>query len=85
MSYTDLRDFVAEYTYVTPDHYFTVQVEKSGGGTVGKAYTGMWRYIVTITETGKEIARAQDFYSGTCMTHRGAAITILEIVEELGW
>jgi hypothetical protein len=70
MSYTDLRDFACEYS-VPAGEGVVVQVEKLGGGTVGKAYTGTWRYIVT--RNGQEVRRGQDFESGTELTHFEAA------------
>lgn len=72
MSYTDLRDFSCEFTGPVGDVW--VQVEKLGGGTVGKAYDGKWRYIVT--RNGEEIERGQDFESGTPMTHERAKYVI---------
>jgi hypothetical protein len=67
MSYTDLRDFDPEYAATIEDH--KIQIEKLGGGTLGRAYTGHWRYIVTHAVSGDEIARGQDLYTGTPKTH----------------
>ena len=71
MSYTDLRDFEAEYTHVD-DYGRTYKIEKLGGGTVGESYAGTWRYIVT-GEDGSELARGQDFETGMPHTHEEAA------------
>jgi hypothetical protein len=71
MSYTDLRNFSCEYSAIVGD--VTVQVEKLGGGTVGKAYTGVWRYIVTRSGGSEEIRRGQDVESGSPWTHAEAA------------
>lgn len=67
MSYTDLRDFTAEHTH-TDDNGLTVQVEKLGGGTVGREYTGTWRYIATDSD-GNEVARGQDCDTGMPHSH----------------
>jgi hypothetical protein len=47
-------DFDPEYTVDVPNQYLgddepplTIELEKSGGGTVGNAYRGTWRYRVT--------------------------------------
>lgn len=71
MSYTDLRDFSCEYTGIVGD--VTVQIEKLGGGTLGETYSGTWRYIVTRSETGEEIRRAQDCETGMPHTHAWVA------------
>ncbi|WP_433662491.1 hypothetical protein ACQPW1_10250 [Nocardia sp. CA-128927] len=68
MSYNDLRDFICEFERCREG--LIVQVEKVGGGTVGKAYVGNWRYIVL--RDGAEIARGQD-YTGSRLTHAQAA------------
>jgi hypothetical protein len=75
MSYTDLRDFAPEYT-TTTDNGLTVQLEKLGGGTVGRAYEGYWRYIVT-NETGEELGRGQDFCTGLPKTHAQAVRVLI--------
>lgn len=79
MSYTDLRDFEAEYTYVS-DTGLTVQVEKLGGGTVGREYTGTWRYVVT-DASGTELGRGQDLTTGMPHTHVWAARFAAEYFE----
>lgn len=70
MSYTDLRDFVPEFTYESPEG-LTVEVEKAGGGTLGTAYDGQWRYIVT--RDSVEISRGQDYWTGMFCTHEWVA------------
>ncbi len=74
MSYNDLRDFACEYERRHDD--LTVQVEKLGGGTIGKAYHGIWRYLVF--RHGEEIARGQDYIAGIYVTHAEAARGIAE-------
>lgn len=66
MSYTDLRDFACEFSVPAGDGV-VVQVEKLGGGTVGKRYDGTWRYIVT--RNGEEVRRGQDLQHSSPMTH----------------
>lgn len=80
MSYTDMRDFEAEHTHESPDG-LTVKVEKLGGGTVGSAYTGTWRYIVSGAD-GAEIGRGQDYTSGMPHTHVEAAEGIADFFTE---
>lgn len=75
MSYTDLHDFDAEYTYTAPSGTI-VQIAKLGGGTVGREYSGRWRYIVT-DNNGTEIARGQDYDTPMPHTHKRAAIELL--------
>lgn len=76
MSYTDLRDFSEEYKTTTDDG-LTVQIEKLGGGTVGNAYTGTWRYIVT-NASGVEVARGQDCETGMPHTHAQVAVFVAD-------
>lgn len=78
MSYTDLRDFNAEYTYRDADTGNVVKVEKLGGGTFGHAYTGTWRYTVR-NFAGAEMGRGQDFHTGTPKTHAEVARELAEI------
>ncbi|KQX43550.1 hypothetical protein ASD97_26135 [Streptomyces sp. Root63] len=86
MSYTDLRDFDCEYREVFEGEHngeheaFVVEIEKLGGGTVGKQYTGeYWRYIAKFSG-GKEIARGQDFHMGMPSTHQNAAEAVFDMV-----
>lgn len=83
MSYTDLRDFEPEVTFDVPalyeaDHALTIQIEKSGGGTVGEEYAGNWRAIVTLG--GTELYRGQDLDTGTPHTHEQAARVVADYV-----
>jgi hypothetical protein len=81
MSYTDLRDFHAEYSIRIMG--FTVNIEKLGGGTVGESYEGTWRYIVT-DPGGQEVARGQDLRTGTPHTHRAAVIALVDFLADDG-
>lgn len=80
MSYTDLRDFEAEYTWVS-DSGATVQIEKLGGGAVGREYSGTWRYIVTGPD-GAEWGRGQDLTTGMPRGHHFVAKMAAEYFEE---
>lgn len=72
MAYTDLRDFVPEFVTRT-DTGLKIEIEKLGGGTVGKKYTDeYWRYIITDAE-GNELGRGQDLRIGHPATHQQAA------------
>lgn len=79
MFYFDLRDFEPEFTLITDDN-LTIQIEKLGGGTVGKSYEGTWRYIVTNTDTGSEVRRGQNLVTGTPKTHEEAARILLDFM-----
>jgi hypothetical protein len=72
------EDFDPEYTLVTPEDD-RVEVEKVGGGTVGTAYTGTWRYVAH-DSMDYLLGCGNDFHTGTPMTHRQAARAILDIV-----
>lgn len=76
MSYTDLRDFEPEYTY-TSDEGLCVQVEKLGGGTVGRKYAGTWRYVVS-NANGAVVARAQDYTLQFPHSHKWVARDIAD-------
>jgi hypothetical protein len=75
VSYTDLRDFLAEASYILSDG-IEIHIEKLGGGDVGTAYTGTWRYIVPHAHGGAEILRGQQLWSGTPITHAQAAALV---------
>jgi hypothetical protein len=79
MSYTDLRDFHAEASFAVGDG-IEIEIEKLGGGDIGTAYAGTWRYIVTHTHAhgGAEILRGQELESGTPITHEQAAALIAQ-------
>lgn len=48
-----------------------VEISKTGGGTVGRRYDGMWSY--RITSNGKTVAEGDDLRTGTPKTHEEAA------------
>jgi hypothetical protein len=73
VSYTNLRDFYPEYSTVIDG--WIIEIEKLGGGTIGKSYDGHWRYIVT-DAFGEEITRGQDLYTGAPATHDEAALIL---------
>jgi hypothetical protein len=81
MSYTDLRDFAPEYTAsgFWQGESVRIELEKLGGGTVGRAYEGTWRYVVT-DAAGDEIARGQDLHTGTPKTHAEAALILADFL-----
>lgn len=80
MSYNDLRDFEAEYAGEIDDLMsegsVRVEVEKLGGGTLGKSYAGRWRYRVTLPDG--TVHKGQDLETGTPVTHEQAARTAAE-------
>jgi hypothetical protein len=77
MSYTDLRDFYPEFSTVIDG--WIIEIEKLGGGTIGKSYDGHWRYIVT-NAFGEEITRGQDLWTGTPKTHGDMASTLWDFL-----
>lgn len=83
MSYTDLRDFEADAVFTVSklnagDPELTIAIEKLGGGTVGDAYEGIWRYVVTFA--GEVIRYGQDLHTGYPTTHEGAAVLLADCV-----
>lgn len=79
MSYTDLRDFSPEYAASRGD--LRIQVEKLGGGTLGRDYDGVWRYVVS-DQHGTELVRAQDFKAGTPLSHHVVSMRIAEYFDD---
>jgi hypothetical protein len=85
MCHTDPRDFAAEFTTELTERHDTpmrVEIEKVGGGTVGRRYDGTWRYVVTDLVTGEEIARGQDLHTGTPKTHAQVALIVSDFVAD---
>jgi hypothetical protein len=74
--------FDPEYAYVTLDGV-RVEVEKVGGGTVGRAYEGTWRYVARDAH-GDLVACGIDFQSRVPMKHARVAQEVLETVLEEG-
>ncbi|MFI5614720.1 hypothetical protein [Amycolatopsis sp. NPDC051903] len=63
--------------YTSTHDGLTVHVEKVGGGTLGRTYTGSWGYVVT-DSASTELGRGQDFTTGTPKTHAETALLIAE-------
>lgn len=88
MSYTDLRDFNAEYTVVVPtmttdvEPALIIEIEKLGGGTVGQRYTGRWRYRAYYG--GHLFAQGQDLETGSYLSHRRAARVLADHLAHSG-
>lgn len=84
MSYTDLRDFCPEVIYPVGPLYETgtspiqIEIEKLGGGTLGKAYTGRWRWQVRVSDVVTEYG--QDLDIPTPHTHLQAAIALADFL-----
>src|SRR5512140_607192 len=86
MSYTDLRDFTPEFIADTSDGT-RLELEKLGGGTVGEAYDGTWRYVVTFPAAyGRESRqeRGQDLETPLPKTHEEAAEILCDFLD-LDW
>lgn len=86
MSYTDLRDFSPEYVEARQEYVngwyvdASVAIEKLGGGTVGREYSGEeWRYVVFYG--GQTVLRGQDLVIGHAATHMEAADTALDFAK----
>lgn len=66
---------------------FVVKVNKVGGGTAGKAYTGEYWDVVIIGPDGETVLnsmgfRSRGFYIGTAATHEDAAYKAFEWYED---
>ncbi|GLZ09614.1 hypothetical protein Acsp03_70800 [Actinomadura sp. NBRC 104412] len=83
MSYSDLRDFCPEVTYHIHGHStITLSLEKLGGSTPGRAYTGTWRFV--ITWRGIETFREQTLETRVPTTHLGAAAALADRLATYG-
>ena len=76
MSYADGRDFAPEY--VTVIDGTVIEIEKLGGGTLGRAYSGTWR--CQYTPPGDVPHFTQDLTTGTPKTHAQAAVLLAEFL-----
>lgn len=77
----NINDFEPEYSLIIPGG--VILIEKNGGGTVGKKYTGeLWSYVVMVH--GQMVAKGDDLYCGTPTSHKKAAKTIKRWFEEAG-
>lgn len=80
MSYTDGRDFFPEYTRELTDGTL-VEIEKVGGGTVGRSYDGNWRYRVTYADGDQTFSWDRgDLHTGTPKTHAEALVILCEFL-----
>lgn len=58
-----------------------VEIYKVGGGSLGKAYEGLWGYRVSI---GNEVvASGEDLCTGMPKTHKEAARLVLEFLRQI--
>lgn len=78
MSYTDLRDFHAELTAFGPDGT-TIEIEKCGGGTLGRSYTGAWRYHVILSDGS--VVKGQDLETRCPTTHTEAGRIVCDFLD----
>ena len=81
MSYTDLRDFEPETVFhisgLGGDHRpLSIAIAKSGGGTVGRTYEGLWRAVVSYD--GREIYRGGGLNTPLPHTHGEAAAVLAQ-------
>jgi hypothetical protein len=77
--------FDAEFTVELTERHDTpmrVEIEKIGGGTLGRRYDGTWAYAVTDLNTETVIASGQDLYTGTPKTHAQAALIVSDFVAD---
>jgi len=78
MSYNDLRDFAPEFI---AEDFFTgdrIEIEKLGGGAVGKKYSETWRFMVTdfgdpVMGVPSITHKGQDLVTPVPCTHEDAA------------
>ncbi len=81
MSYTDLRDFEPETVFHIPaqggDHRpLSIAIAKSGGGTIGRTYQGLWRAVASYD--GRELYRGGDLNTPLPRTHGEAAAVLAQ-------
>lgn len=57
-----------------------VIIEKVGGGTIGREYTGWWKCFVVDSHTRQEVYRGQ-YKSGVLQSHKEAAEGVLWFVD----
>lgn len=73
---------VAEYREQLPDKRI-VEINKHGGGTLGRAYAGDWTVAVW-DSTGRKLLFDDTLRTGTPKTHAEAARMTVEFVDEGG-
>lgn len=88
MSYTDLRDFYPEATFNVPqlnrdDVPLVIEMEKSGGGGVGRAYDGTWRYVVNYDGQDR-VYFGQELETNRPHTHEEAAREVARWLSDYG-
>lgn len=64
---------VIEYSVTIPGTVLSVCISKSGGGTIGKFYTGGWSYRIT---GGGVWIEGEDLITGTPRTHTYVAALV---------
>lgn len=76
-----------EYEYTTGvctdgtwDADVTVELSKVGGGTVGKAYEGVWVYRVSDADDST-LMEGADLHTGTPKTHAEVALIVYDFYE----
>jgi hypothetical protein len=83
MTYTDLRDFEPEIVFEIPgfegdDAPLSIAIAKAGGGTLGRAYDGLWQAVATYD--GRELYRGGDLNIARPHTHRQAAAVLAQFL-----
>ncbi len=83
MSHTDLRDFEPEAVFQVPgfegdDTPLSIAIAKAGGGTLGRAYPGLWQAVAAYG--GRELYRGGDLNIGRPHTHRQAAAVLAQFL-----
>lgn len=80
----DARGF--EYVEVFENEYgyrVSVYVAKVGGGTLGKRYTGYWRYLVVAHGAhGGVLMEGEDLFTDLAQSHVEAAETVYEFYSD---
>lgn len=69
---------LVESTVLSSDGH-AVDVYKIGGGTLGRAYEGLWGY--RLVRGGQEVASGADLRTGVPKTHDEAAQLVLDIFD----
>lgn len=73
------EDFDPEYTLVTLEGQ-RVSVEKTGGGTVGRSYSGYWRFVALDSDGGL-IGCGNHYHTSLARKHADVAVDVLCLLE----
>ncbi len=82
MQITDI-DVVAYPEFTVKMDGLTIQVNKSGGGTVGREYKGeVWEFAIFDDNSGMPAMICESLYIGTAANHLKAAVIAFDFFNE---